>query len=136
MDSPVARPDPILRWGLVILGIPNLLNGFHALLDPRGWFDFYGVGGLGGFNDHLVRDLGEAFIATSALLLLAALWLDRRVIYAALTTWLIFNVPHLVNHLFERDQATDKDYYGAIVALTFNVAVALFIFVRARRRTT
>ena len=124
----------VLRGGLLLLGIPNLLNGVYALTAPRSWFDTFGVGGLGGFNDHLVRDVGEAFIATSLLVLWAAIVLSRPIIYAALGTWLVFNVPHFVNHLVERDSTTLDAYIGAIVALGVNVGLAVLLLVITRKQ--
>jgi len=123
-----------LRLGLVVLALPNLFNGLFALLAPRTWFDTFSVGDLGGYSDHLVRDVGEAFIATSVLLLLAALWTEKRVVYVALIGWLVFNVPHLVNHIFERDALSMADYLGVIAILGFNCVFAGILFVQARTR--
>jgi hypothetical protein len=124
----------IVKLGLVVLALPNLVNGLFALVAPRSWFDMFSVGDLGGYNDHLVRDVGEAFIATSFLLLLAAAWMDKRVIYTAIAGWLVFNIPHLVNHIFERDDLSVVDYAGVLAILTFNVGLALVLFALTRRR--
>lgn len=123
-----------IRLGLVVLALPNLLNGLFALLAPRRWFDTFSVGDLGGYSDHLVRDVGEAFIAASVLLLIAALWVERRVIFLAITGWLFFNVPHLINHIFERDALSAVDYAGVIAILGFNVALALVLLSMTKKR--
>lgn len=124
-----------MRLGLIVLAAPNLLNGLFAVVAPRSWFDTFSVGDLGGYNDHLVRDVGEAFIATSVVLLLAALWLERRVIYLAITGWLVFNVPHLINHVIERDALSMSDYAGVLAILSFNVALAVALLMITKRRT-
>lgn len=134
MDNPAARSNSLVRLGLIVLGVPNLINGLYALLAPRSWFDTFSVGDVGGYNDHLVRDVGEAFIATSALLLLAAVWMERRAIYVAIAGWLFFNVPHLVNHIFERDTLSLGNYLGVIAILSFNVGLALILLAITRKQ--
>jgi len=123
-----------VKLGLVILALPNLANGLFALVAPRSWFDTFSVGDLGGYNDHLVRDVGEAFIATSFVLILAAIWTERHVIYTAIGGWLAFNIPHLVNHIFERDDLSVMDYAGVIAILAFNVSVAIALLMITRKR--
>jgi len=131
----VRTPDlRVVKLGLIVLALPNLLNGLYALLAPRSWFDTFSVGDLGGYSDHLVRDVGEAFIATSVMLLLAAAWMERRVVFVAIAGWLIFNVPHLVNHVFERDDLSASDYAGVLAILGFNVGLAVVLWVVARKR--
>ena len=51
------------------------------------------------YNPHLLADVGALFVATGALMLMAALWLERRLVLAALITWLLFAVPHVIYHL-------------------------------------
>lgn len=134
MDTAPTPPPRFLRLGLVVLALPNLFNGLFALVAPRSWFDTFSVGDLGGYSDHLVRDVGEAFIATSVLLLVAAVWTERRVIYTALIGWLVFNVPHFVNHAFERDDLSAMDYAGVLAILGFNIGLALVLLALARNR--
>ena len=38
--------------------------------------------------------MGALFLATGVLMLMAAVWLERRLVLAALVTWLLFAVPH------------------------------------------
>jgi hypothetical protein len=85
----VPRPTAA-RWGLVVLGGPQLAIGVWAVASPRGWFDTFPGGGqhwlpaYGAFDSHLATDVGAGFIAIGLVLLLAALWLERRLVQAAL----------------------------------------------------
>ncbi|MGH2756337.1 MAG: hypothetical protein ACRDI3_00945 [Actinomycetota bacterium] len=134
MQGPPNRPAPFLRLGLVVLALPNLASGLFALVAPQDWFDTFSVGDLGGYNDHLVRDVGGAFVATSVLLLVAAVWIRRSVIYTALTGWLLFNVPHLINHIVERGALSDTEYATVLGILGFNVLLAVILWLATRRR--
>lgn len=94
-----------IRIGVVaLLGLPNVAIGAWAIVDPSGWFaTFPGVGpalvaGDPPFNQHLASDVGAAFFATGAGLLVAAHWGTRRVIQLALLTFLAFTAPHVTYH--------------------------------------
>lgn len=129
----VSTPIEMIRALLILLGVPYLLVGAFALVAPRAWFDTFDVGALGGFNDHLVRDVGEAFIAVSVLALLAAYWMDRRVILAAAITWLVFGVPHFVNHVIERDELSLGSYLGSIASVGAGVVISAVVVVLVMR---
>lgn len=94
-----------IRIGLVaLLGIPNVMIGAWATLDPAGWFaDFPGIGpslvaGSPPYNEHLASDVGAAFLATGACVLIAAYWGTRKVVQLSLLTFLVFTTPHTVYH--------------------------------------
>ncbi len=99
---------PVPRWvrvGLVVLlAAPQLIVGVWAVVAPRSWFDsFPGVGpalvaGDPPFNQHLASDVGAAFVATGAALLLAAYWGTRRPVQLALATFAVFTIPHVTFH--------------------------------------
>jgi hypothetical protein len=115
-----------------VIGVPNLINGVIALCCPRFWFDTLKVGALGGYNDHLVRDVGEAFIAVSVLAILAAFFLDRHVVMAAATTWTVFSLPHFINHIIERDKLDMGNYLASILATGYPVVLALVTLRKSR----
>lgn len=129
----MSDPRRLVRTVLLAIGIPNLVNGIVALIAPRLWFDTLKVGALGGYNDHLVRDVGEAFIAVSVLALLAAYFLDRHVVMAAATVWIVFSLPHFINHIFERGDLSTGNYLGALFATGYPVVLAAIALSNANR---
>ena len=93
-----------VRAGLVLLALPQLAIGVWAIASPSGWFDtFPGAGRnwlplYGPFDEHLVTDVGSTFLALGVLLVLAAVWMDRRVVLAATIAYLVYQVPHTIFH--------------------------------------
>lgn len=62
----------ILRWLLALLGLFHLINGLWMLLAPESWYAAVpGVTLEGPFNHHFVGDIGFAFIASGAGMMMA-----------------------------------------------------------------
>ena len=105
----------LLRTYLLLLAVPQVLIGVWALVDPSGWYTTFPGGGkewlplFGSYDEHLARDVGASFLAIGVLLLLAALWLDRRVVLAAGAAYLTYQLPHFVYHLTADDVMTTGD---------------------------
>jgi len=128
-----------VRAGLVYLTVSFLLVGLWATLDPRGFYDGFPGGGRqwvagdGPYNAHLAGDAGVGFLAVGVVLLLAAVWLDIRVIQAALIAAVVHDGPHLLYHLRHPNEALDSVdaalsngglFLGASLALVLLVATA------------
>ncbi len=100
-----ATNGKILRVGLILLAVPQAITGLWALFAPRSFYDdFPGIAGpwvnvYGEFDPHLTGDIGASFTALAVLLLLAAAWMEVRLVQASLVAWLVFSIPHLVFHL-------------------------------------
>jgi hypothetical protein len=129
-----------IRAGLIALGGVQLGIGLWALVDTHGWFTtFPGAGhhwlpAYGGYNAHLAVDVGATFVALGALLLLAALWLERRLVQAALIVYLLYAVPHLVYHLGADDALPSGDRIASDLTLALSViAPALLLLLVGRR---
>jgi hypothetical protein len=61
-----------VRIGLIVLGLIHLVNGCYMLVDPMDWYDIVpGVVSTGPFNSHFVQDIGLAFVASGAGLMLS-----------------------------------------------------------------
>jgi hypothetical protein len=123
-------PHPILfRAVMGGLGLVQAVNGAWALLAPRSFYDDFppGRGGwvssLPAYNEHLMRDVGGLFLATGAMLVLAAVWLERRLTFTALVAWLLFAVPHATYHLFNLEPYSAGDAVGNVVALGLTVVL-------------
>jgi predicted small lipoprotein YifL len=62
----------ISRWLLGLLGLLQLINGLWMLLAPESWYAAVpGVTLEGPFNHHFIGDIGFAFIASGAGMLMA-----------------------------------------------------------------
>jgi len=57
--------------GLILIGIFHAANGLYMFIDPAGWYGAIpGVPATGPFNPHFVMDIGLAFLASGAGLIL------------------------------------------------------------------
>lgn len=136
----------ITRWGLVFLAVTYLPTGLWAVLNPTGWYRDFPGGGRhwvsvdGPLNRHLVTDAGAGFLAIGVLLVLAAVWLDRRVTIAALVTVIVHAVPHFTYHALHPAAAYSSfDKVFGIGGIGFDAVVAavlLFVVTRTRERRT
>ncbi len=116
----------LTRAGLVYLTVSFLTVGLWATLSPRSFYDDFPGGGRqwiagdGPYNAHLVGDTGVGFLAVGFVLLLATLWMDKRVVQAALVAAIVHGVPHLLFHLRHPNEAL-----GGFDALASNGSLAL-----------
>jgi hypothetical protein len=133
----VRMPGP-LRLGLVILGLPQLAIGVWALISPHGWFvTFPGDGhhwlpAYGPYNSHLATDVGASFLALGVVLVLAAVWLGRRLVQAALIGYLAYEVPHFVYHLANDHRLPGSDHATSDISLGLSVLLALVLLTLTR----
>jgi hypothetical protein len=138
MTTDVRMPGT-LRAGLLILGVPQLLIGAWALVSPRGWFDsFPGAGhhwlpAYGPYNAHLATDVGATFVAIGLILILAALWLERRVVQVAVIGYLAYAIPHTIYHLANDHDIGGGDQVVNGVTLVLSVLLAVTLLWLTRR---
>jgi hypothetical protein len=141
MDT--ATTSRVLRIGLVLLGLPQLAIGVWAIASPHGWFTTFPGGGehwlsaYGAFDSHLAFDVGAGFVAIASFLLLAATWLERRLVQAALVAYLAYALPHYVFHLAnDHDLATGAHVANDVVLGVSVIAAAGLLALAFRRPTT
>jgi hypothetical protein len=131
-----------VRLGVSLLAIPALVVGVWALALPRSFYDdFPGAGrhwvsALGPYNEHLVRDVGALNLALGALLALAAIVLERRLVQAALAAWLVYALPHFVFHATELDALPFLDNAANVITLGLVVLLPLVLLAATSRRRT
>lgn len=129
-----------VRAGLVLLALPQLLIGAWATLSPSGWFDTFPGGGrnwlplYGPYDQHLVTDVGSTFLALGVLLILAAVWMERRIVIAAAVAYLVYQVPHTIYHLGHDDALSNGDQIANGITLVLAIFLAVGILVAATRR--
>ena len=131
----------IIRVGLLVLGLPQALIGLWALVATRDWFEtFPGAGhnwlpAYGAYNEHLATDVGATFVAIGLALVLAAVYLERRLVQVALITYLVFEIPHFVYHLGADDRLSSGDQIASATTLTLTVLLAFALLALTRRRS-
>jgi hypothetical protein len=129
-----------LRGGLAVLALTPALVGIWATLAPRGFYDdFPGAGhhwvsAVGAYDEHLVRDVGALYLGSLVLLAFAFVWLDRRLVQAALVSYAVAALPHLIYHLTTLDNFSTGDGVAEIAGLALNVALPLGLLTITRRR--
>lgn len=135
--SPNRRP--LFRAGLIPLAAIQAFLGLYALVAPRSFYEDFPLGrgwvaALPSYSEHLVRDVGGLFLATAVILGAAALWLDRRLVLAALASFLAFSLPHTTYHLFNLEVYGAADALANVVTLGATVLVPVALLVLALRR--
>jgi hypothetical protein len=127
-------------WVLAILGVLHLVWGAGAVAAPRWFFDnFPGFGrhwtaAYPPYNEHLMTDVGAAFLALGVLLLIAAWLRDRKVTNVVLCGLLVFSAVHLAFHAGHPGFLEGADLAASLVSLALGVVVPglLLIFSLAR----
>ena len=99
-----------MRIGLGYLALSSAYVAVWILLAPRGFYDTFPTGPaewvspLPPFNEHLLRDFGAAGLGLAVLAVLAAVWLERRLVQATAIAFLVSALPHFVYHLTTTDR--------------------------------
>jgi hypothetical protein len=129
-----------LRGGIAVLAVTPAYVGIWATVAPRGFYDtFPGAGhhwvsAVGAYDEHLVRDVGALYLGSLVLLAFAFAWLDRRLVQAALVSYAVAAVPHLVYHATALDNFSSGDAVAEIAGLALNVVLPLALLATARPR--
>lgn len=94
-----------IRLGLLLLAAFALPIGLWARISPRSFYEDFPAAGrhwvsaLGPYNEHLMTDVGAAYLALGVLLASAGILLGQGLTRVALVSWLIFAGPHFTFHL-------------------------------------
>ena len=136
----VDRHRGAIRFALIYLAISLGVVAIWILLAPKSFYDDFPGGGsewvsvLPPYNEHLERDFGAAGLGLTTLALIAALWMDRRVIQAAAISILVAGVPHFAYHLTTTEALSVGDNIASLtgLALYFLVPVAILYLVSDR----
>ncbi len=129
-----------VRAGLVYLTVSFLAVGLWATFAARSFYDDFPGGGRqwlvgdGPYNAHLVSDAGVGFLAVGAVLLLAAVWLERRTVQAASAAVIMHNGLHLLFHLrHPNDELASVDRLMSNGGLALGAVIAVIILMVVTR---
>ena len=116
------------RYGLLVVAFAQLGATAQALVAPRSFYEDFPFGrgwvqAYPAYNDHLIYDYGAYTLGAVVALVIAAVWLDRRVVQLATASWLVSATIHLVNHLLTIDR------YGTGDAIVNLAGLALFVVI-------
>lgn len=108
---------------LGLLAVSAAVVGPWALLAPESFYRDFPGGGRhwvavdGPFNEHLLRDVGAAYLAFGVVTVLAAVRPDVVAVRLVGIAWLVFGVPHLAYH------AAHRELYGRVDAIANTVSL-------------
>jgi hypothetical protein len=126
-----AAPQAALS-GRIALGLIVLLMapvGLQATFAPRSFYDDFPIGrgwviaDGGAYDEHLVRDVGAAFLALVVLTVWAT-WTGRGVVPVALA-WVVQGVVHFVYHIGHLHGLDGLDLAGMLTSLVAVPVLAL-----------
>lgn len=129
--------DRVTRAILAVLAVPNVIAGLWAVIDPAGWFESFPgwapqlVAAYPPYNEHLAVDAGAGLLATGVLAAVAAVKLDRPVVFIAMLGFLAFALPHALFHLFDKGELDGSE--AAVNAASLIIAAILAITVLMTR---
>jgi len=130
-----------LRAGIAVLAVTPALVGTWATVWPRGFYDDFPGGGrhwvsaVGPYDEHLVRDVGALYLGALVVLVLAWVWLDRRLVQAALISYAVAALPHLIYHSTALEGFSTGDAVAEIGGLALNVFLPIGLLFLTRTRT-
>jgi hypothetical protein len=124
------------RYGLLVIAFAQLGATMQALLAPRSFYDDFPLGrgwvqAYPAYNDHLIYDYGAYTLGALVALVIAAIWLDRRVVQLATVSWLVSATIHLVNHVVTVDRYGTGDAVANLTGLFLFVAIPGGLLIRS-----
>ena len=131
-------PANPFRWGLLIVAFGQIGATLQALFTPRSFYDDFPFGRgwvqeYPAYNSHLIQDYGAFTLGAVAALVLAAIWLDRRVVQLAIVSWLVGSVIHFISHVATADRFETADAVGNLGGLFVLIVIPAYLLVRSRR---
>lgn len=135
----IERHAGLIRLALGYLAFSMGVVAVSILLAPRAFYDdFPGwtqwVSVLPPFNEHLIRDFGAAGLGLTVLAVLAAVWMDRRLVQAAAIAICLGTLPHAIYHSTTTEALSTGDNVLSVGALYLQALVPLAILYLASAR--
>ena len=133
MSAQRSVPSPnVFRAALLALGGVQALLGLYAVVWPLGFYQDFPLGrgwveALPAYSEHLVRDVGGLFLLSGAVLVGAAILLERRLVALALASFLLYSVPHTIFHFLNFGPYGTADVVANVLGLGAQVVVPLWL---------
>jgi hypothetical protein len=100
----IERHATLIRVALGYLALQIGVVAAYILIAPRSFYDDFPTGpaawvsALPPYNEHLIRDFGAAGLGLAVLAVLAAVWMERRLVQAAAIALFVGTLPHAIYH--------------------------------------
>ena len=125
------------RYGLLAVALGQLGATLQALVAPKSFYEDFPFGrgwveAYPSYNDHLIYDYGAYTLGAVVALVIAAIWLDRRVVQVVTISWLVSATIHFVNHVLTVDRYGTGDAIANLAGLFLFVAVPGALLKRSR----
>ena len=125
------------RYGLLVVAVAQLGATAQALVSPRSFYEDFPLGrgwveAYPAYNDHLIYDYGAYTLGALVALVIAAVWLDRRVVQLATVSWLVSATIHFVNHVVTIDRYSTADAVANLTGLLLFVVIPGGLLIRSR----
>ena len=129
-------PAKPYRLGLLLIAFAQLGVSLQALLAPKSFYEDFPFGrgwpeAYPEYNDHFIYDYAAFTLGALVALVIAAIWLDRRVVQVATASWLVGATIHFINHVVTVDRYSTGDAVANLAGLLLFVAVPGFLLVRS-----
>jgi hypothetical protein len=124
------------RAGLLAIAFAQLGATAQALVAPKSFYEDFPLGrgwveAYPAYNDHLIYDYGAYTLGALVALVIAAIWLDRRVVQLATASWLVSATIHFVNHVVTVDRYSTGDAVANLSGLLLFVVIPGGLLVRS-----
>jgi hypothetical protein len=128
------------RYGLLAIAFFQLGVTAHALLAPKSFYEDFPLGRgwveeYPPYNEHLIYDYGAFTLGALLALVIAGIWLDRRVVQLAIISWLAGGTIHFVYHAVTIDRVGTGDAIANMVALLLYIVLPGGLLVRSRHES-
>jgi len=133
-------PERPYRYGLLAIAFAQLGVTAQALFAPRSFYEDFPLGrgwveAYPAYNEHLIYDYGAYTLGALLALVIAAVWLDRRVVQVAIATWLVGATIHFVYHLTTIERFGTADAAANLVALLIYIVLPGWLLAKSRERS-
>jgi uncharacterized membrane protein len=128
----IERHVTTIRVALVYLAVTMGVVAAWILITPRTFYDdFPGwaqwVSALPPYNEHLLRDFGAAGLGLTVLAVLAAVWMERRLVQAAAIAIFVGSLPHAIYHSTTTESFSTADNVLSLGGLYLQTLLPLAI---------
>lgn len=129
----IERHARIIRFAFAYLALQIGFVAAYILVAPRSFYDDFPTGSaawvsaLPPFNEHLLRDYGSAGLGLAVLALLAAVWMERRLVQAAAIAIFFGSLPHAAYHFTTTESYSTADNVVSLFGLMLVVLLPLAV---------